>query len=342
MANDSPCCSDRRSVGGAIARGAGIFAGAVTAAAAAWILYSKFGIHHELPLPEALAADRDFFFTQIAGKVSYYHDRGVKGTPLVLVHSINAAASAHEMAPLFEHYRKERPVFALDLPGFGFSERSPRRYSPAMYAAALTDFLQSQVGEPADVVALSLSAEFAARAAAGYPKGFRSLTMISPTGFNARGSGVVSQRAYLPGASSKAYSLLAFALWGRPLFDLLTTRRSIEFFMQQSFEGVVPQELVEYAYISAHQPGAEHAPLHFLAGDLFTPDMAVQFYEPLEVPSLVIHDHDRHASFDMLPGVLHRNPGFREVKVAPTQGLPHFERPIETFAALDEFWKTLG
>lgn len=342
MADNSPCCSKRCGVGCSIARGTGIFAGAVTAAAAAWILYSRFGINHELPLPDALAADRDFFFTQNAGKVSYYHDRHAAGAPLVLVHSVNAAASAHEMAPIFEHYRATRPVMALDLPGFGFSERSPRAYSPALYAAALIDFLQTQVGEPADVVALSLGAEFATRAAAGYPRGFRSLTMISPTGFRARGTSVASQRAYLPQKKFNVYNALAFALWGRPLFDLITTRRSIEWFLQRSFEGIVPQEMVEYAYISAHQPGAEHAPLHFLAGDLFTPDMAVQFYEPLDVPALIIYDRDRYTQFDMLPGVLHRNPSIRAVKVAPTLGLPHFERPDATFAALDEFWQSLG
>jgi pimeloyl-ACP methyl ester carboxylesterase len=60
------------------------------------------------------------------------------------------------------------------------------------------------------------------------------------------------------------------------------------------------------------------------------------------VPALIIYDRDRYTQFDMLPGVLHRNPNIRAVKVAPTLGLPHFERPDATFAALDEFWQSLG
>jgi pimeloyl-ACP methyl ester carboxylesterase len=49
--------------------------------------------------------------------------------PLLLIHSVNAAASAYEVRPLFDHYRGRRPVYALDLPGFGQSDRSDRLYS---------------------------------------------------------------------------------------------------------------------------------------------------------------------------------------------------------------------
>ena len=60
-----------------------------------------------------------------------------QGPPLLLVHSINAAASAAELRPLHEHYRASRTVFTIDLPGYGFSERSDRAYTPALMTDAL-------------------------------------------------------------------------------------------------------------------------------------------------------------------------------------------------------------
>ena len=48
-------------------------------------------------------------------------------------------------------------MFALDLPGFGFSERSDRTYSPVLYRNAITDFLANVVGEAADVVLLPVA-----------------------------------------------------------------------------------------------------------------------------------------------------------------------------------------
>ena len=90
-----------------------------------WILYSRLVINHTAAPDPAVDAERKEMDTQAAGRLSYYYTPG-KGRPLVLLHSINAAASSYEMKPLFEHYRGKRPVYALDLPGYGFSEHSPR------------------------------------------------------------------------------------------------------------------------------------------------------------------------------------------------------------------------
>ena len=73
------------------------------------------------------------------------------------------------MKPLFDMYRNTRPVYALELPGYGFSDRADRNYTPELFAGAIGEFLE-QVGKPADVVALSLSSEFVARAALTLPR----------------------------------------------------------------------------------------------------------------------------------------------------------------------------
>ncbi|MDZ7753393.1 MAG: alpha/beta fold hydrolase [Gammaproteobacteria bacterium] len=112
--------------------------------------------------PEALDTRRAEIRSPRAGRIAYYADEGPAGHPLVLLHSINAAPSAFEMRPLFDHYRGRRPVFAPELPGYGHSERSRRPYSPELYAGAIENFMTTVVKGPADVVAFSLSAEFAA------------------------------------------------------------------------------------------------------------------------------------------------------------------------------------
>ena len=65
------------------------------------------------------------------------------GAPLLLLHSVNATASAAEVRPLFEHYRATRTVFALDLPGFGLSDMADQRYS----LRQMTDAVHATVDE---------------------------------------------------------------------------------------------------------------------------------------------------------------------------------------------------
>jgi len=311
-----------------------IFAGMFSGLVGFWILYSKLSIEHQAPLPAALNAPQRMVPTR-GGKVSYYADTTGEGTPLVLVHSINAAASAFEMKPLFEYYRGKRPVYALDLPGFGFSARDKRVYSPQLYANAIFDFLDQALDEPADVVALSLGSELAARSALMYPDTVRSLAMISPSGFALKPREIPEETVK---RAQNRHRLLAFPLWRRALFDLVATRASIRWFLQRSFVGEPPQSLEDYDFATAHQPGADHAPLYFISGLLFTPDARSVLYQRLEIPVLVLYDEDAYVSFDTLEMHVAQNDLWNAQRIAPTRGLPHWEALAETTAALNSFW----
>jgi pimeloyl-ACP methyl ester carboxylesterase len=306
-----------------------------------WLLYSAFGINHQEPLPPAVPAEQVRFSDEVAGFLSYYVDERAEGRPLLLVHSINAAASAYEMRPIFEHYRQLRPVYALDLPGFGFSERADREYTPTLYARAIAAMLD-RIGQPTDIVALSLGCEFAALAAQQRPEYVQSLTLISPTGFTARQNTVSSQRARQSDVSSGVYRALSFPLWGQALYDLLTTRRSIRFFLQKNFERPLDTGLLEYAYLTTHQRGARFAPLHFVSGLLFTPTIRQHVYASLMQPILVLFDRDPNVRFDTLPEWVTNHPNWRMVRIAPSKGLPHFERMEDAAAALEAFWSSIA
>lgn len=317
------------SVGGVIAT--------TIAALGGWIGYSALAVEHAVPLPPALDAEQRTFNSPTCGTLSYYADRRAGGRPLVLIHSINAAAAAFEMRPVFDHFRAARPVYALDLPGFGFSDRDDRDYTPQLYTRAIVEFVEREVGDDADLIAFSLSSEFAARAALDRPDLFRSLAMISPSGFQQRGSENSVQATGASGASERVLRVLKWRAWSQALYDLLATRTSIHYFLQRNFVGPVPPDLEEYAYLTTHQPGARFAPLAFVSGKLFTPDIRAAVYEKLQAPVLVLYDEDPNVRFDALPQMLQR-PNWRGARIRPTKGLPHWEKLPETAAALEQFW----
>ncbi len=283
-------------------------------------------------LPDALTAPREVFTTGDGWRLAYYADRSQPGRPLVLIHSINAASSSFEMRPLFQHYRSSRPVYSLDLPGFGHSERRATGYSPEVYGQAIAEFLDKVVQQPADLIALSLSAEFAARAARIVPDRLTSLVLISPTGFS-------PQSLPSPGVSKTVLRVLNLPVLSQALYDLVASRRSIRYFLGRSFMGAVPAEMVEYAHATSHQPGARYAPLTFLSTRLFTPDVSARLYARLtELPVLVIADQDPYIGFERLPAFVAEHPNWRTLALAPHKGLPHWEKLDATAEALDRFW----
>lgn len=315
-----------KGVGAAI----GSVVSAMTTAAAGWMVYSKVFVKHDVTLPPALGADREHFGGGYAGMLHYYYDRSGEGTPLLLIHAVNAAASAYEVRPLFERYRGQRPVYALELPGFGFSQRGDRPYTPRVFTNAIIGFLETQVQEPVDIIALSLSSEFAARAALERGPNVRSLTFISPTG--------LSKDAHERQPNEGLHRFLSFPLWSQAFFDLLTTRTIIRRFLDMSFYGEPDDRMVDYSYKTSHQPGARYAPLAFVSGKLNSPDIRETVYEELMHPVLVLYDEDAYTSFEALPGLMERHPNWRAERIVPTRGLPHFDQPEQTFQALNTFW----
>ncbi len=287
-------------------------------------------------LPPAVAGERHELDTP-AGRVGYYRAGVARaGRALLLVHSVNAAASAYEVRPLFEHYRFLRPVYALDLPGYGCSQRGDRPYTPRLMTdavAALADRVHREHG-PADAMALSLSCEFLARAAVESPHVFASLALVSPTGFN----GDTPRRG--PPGSTRArpgmYRIVASPGLSQALFALLTSRASIAYFLRRTFgSDRVDPGLVDYAYLTSHRPGARHAPLRFLSGYLFSGD-AFTLYESLRLPVWLAHGVRGDFQDYRLTRLVADRPGWT-VQVFRTGALPHFELLSDFTTLYDEF-----
>jgi pimeloyl-ACP methyl ester carboxylesterase len=271
-----------------------------------------------------------------AGRLSYYV--AGSGEPLLLVHSINAAASAYEVRPLFEHFQASRRVYALDLPGFGFSDRSARDYTPRLYADALLDMLEEIARDAGpvqlDAAALSLGCEFLARAAIERPDRLRSLALITPTGLR-RG-----ERLDGPAGSTRGNpvvrALFELPLWSQPFFDLLNSQASQRYFLKQTFGSyaAIDAGLLEYDYLTAHQPGAQHAPYAFISGALFSADIS-RVYESLDLPVWLAYG-TRGEFSDVDPAQLRDRDNWM-VQAFDTGGLPYFERLGAFCAAYEGF-----
>ncbi len=275
-----------------------------------------------------------------AGRLACYVDgeAGAGAGPMLLIHSVNAAGSAYEVKPLHDHYRASRRVYSLELPGYGHSDRSERVYTLRMMTdavLAMTEEIRRREGVAAiDALAVSLSSEFLARAASEQPDAYRSIALVSPTGFDRRGpyrgaSGSSRGKAWL-------YRFFTAPPWRRGLFDLLTSRRSIRFFLEKTWGSKnIDEGMLEYARLTTRDAGAHHVPYYFIGGYLFSADITT-VYESLRVPVWMSHgvrgDFVDYRYKDALSD--HSNWRFT---VFDAGAMPYFEHPAEFIAAYDGF-----
>jgi pimeloyl-ACP methyl ester carboxylesterase len=275
------------------------------------------------------------------GRLAYYSagpEIPGKFPPLLLIHSINAAGSAYEIKPLYEHYRQSRRVYALELPGFGHSQRGAREYTVRMMTDAIliaVREIQNDHGRgPIDALAVSLSSEFLARAVTEAPLAFRSAALVSPTGFRSRDANSSQRNGTRGKPGLRAF--LEFPLWSGGLFRLLTSRASIRYFLNKTWGSrAIDEGLLEYDYLTTHQPGAQHAPYYFVSGFLFSEDIT-RIYHSLTLPVWMSHgvrgDFVDYTNKKQVEGRANWT-----IRVFDTGAMPHFEAEAEFIAAYDAF-----
>lgn len=265
-----------------------------------------------------------------------YYSRPGKGRPIVLLHSINAVASAHEMRPLVQRLQREynRPIYALEWLGFGHSDRPETAYNPELMEGQLEHFLEKIVRarRPVDIIALSLGASYAAEVARRRPEMVRSLVALEPTGLGDE-----------PHRIGRVWSRLLFTLPGvqRAFYDRLTKPEALYEFARDNLFSAdygVPDEFVEHGAETARMEGASRPLDDFLGGRLF-PAQSRDTFEHLPQPVLIIHGtiaDRRMESYEELPDLVAR-PNTTVVAL-PTGALPHWERPGVVMERINEFF----
>ncbi len=264
-----------------------------------------------------------------------YYSRSGTGRPILLLHSINAVASAHEMRPLVQRLQRQtkRPVYVLEWLGYGHSDRPETSYTPDLLEEQLEHFLTKVIRHRTgvDVIGFSLGATYAAEVARRRPELIRSLVAIEPSGLGNE-----------PTEIGRMWSRLLFTLPGvqRAFYDRLTTPAALYDFARENLfspDFGVPDEYVEFGAETARVDGASRPLDDFLSGRLF-PDGVRDTFLHLPQPTLIVHGtiaDRRMESYTDLTDLGARP----NISVLPlrTGALPHWERPGVVMERISRF-----
>jgi pimeloyl-ACP methyl ester carboxylesterase len=216
------------------------------------------------PLENLIGGD-DAWFEWRGRRLFYAHRKARmrKGPPVLLLHGIHPAAWSYEWRSNVDALAEAHDVYALDLLGFGMSDRPQAKYSARLYLRLIDDFARQKIAEPAALVASSLTAAYAAVLGARDPGQYPSLVLIEPTG-------LVRHHDAATTGGDVARLVVDAPFVGSAVFNALASRRSLRHWLERAYVDLdfVTPELVAIYHRAANQPGARHGPAAFLSGHL--------------------------------------------------------------------------
>ena len=182
-------------------------------------------------------------FTTVDGRRIHYYEGG-EGPPLVMVHGI--ASRAADGALLYRQLMRARHVIALDLLGFGESDKpAGAEYSVPMQAELVRGFMDSVHVRDADVMGVSMGGWIALQFAAEHPERVRKLVLVSSAGLPFRST--LTERSFSPRTMAELRASFAMQTDNAskiPEFvmrDFLRRTSSKEFVVRRSMQSMLTQ-----------------------------------------------------------------------------------------------------
>jgi pimeloyl-ACP methyl ester carboxylesterase len=253
----------------------------------------------------------------------------VKGTglPLVLVHGFGASIG---------HWRKNIPalaeggyrVFALDLLGFGGSDKAPVDYSVELWQQLLKDFWHEHIQEPAVFIGNSIGALLSLAIAAHHPEIVAGGVLLNCAG----GLNHRPEELHFPLRQIMTIftNVVSSPGLGPFLFDRIRQKHRIRNTLRQVYgnKAAITNELVELLYQPSCDPGAQQV----FASIVTAPPgpQPTELLPLVQCPLLVLWGEDdpwTPVSGGRIFQEFARSQPIKFVSIPKTGHCPHDERP---------------
>ncbi len=205
-------------------------------------------------LRQAVGRNQDPIQFQDSGAVPIAS--AASGTPIILLHGFGASIGhwRQNLAPLAENHT----VYALDLLGFGASQKAPVNYGVSLWVEQVYDFWQTFIREPVILVGNSIGSLICLAVAAAHPDMVAGTVMISLPDPSVRAEAVPG---WLLPAIEAVESWFVSPIVLRPLFALVRKPAVVRRWVGFAYANpeAITDELVEILAGPAGDRGAARA-----------------------------------------------------------------------------------
>ncbi|PKM54417.1 Alpha/beta hydrolase [Petrocella atlantisensis] len=279
-------------------------------------------------IKEKLYHSRAHYYQWKFGKI-FYTVQG-RGSSLLLIHDTSADSSSYEYNKLIDTLAKNHRVYALDLIGYGKSDKPKITYTAYLFVQLLLDFRKNVIREKTSVLTSGRSNAYATMACLQNPEVFNSLIFINPGDFD--------DLSRNPKRKDKLNKfLIELPVIGTTFYNIMFSRLMIRRSLKNKFYNPIHLKL---AYIdtfreAAHLSGS--ASKYTYASDLchFNNVNIKEAISKINNNIFIIQGTRTNSDYEaLINNYKSLNPAIESSTIDRSKNYPHLEKPESTLEVL--------
>lgn len=241
------------------------------------------------------------------------------GNPVLLVHSLDVAASSEEWFRIRDKLAESHTVYSIDLLGCGLSEKPFMTYTNHIFAQLICDFIKVIIGKRTTVISSGNSSAFVISACDNDSTLFEKIILVSPEN--------PDKGQLIPGKRARTYkAILSMSVLGNLLYNIAVFRWNIRYNIRSDFyrKDRFTKDILDKCYEAAHR-GLSPRSLYSSIVCFYT-KKNIKFELSQINNSIVIFEgkHNKEAS-KVLREYMKVNPAVETVIIDDSNKYPHIE-----------------
>jgi len=254
------------------------------------------------------------------GKI-HYTKKGT-GNPILLIHNLTQGSSSYEFNSLIDALAEKNEVYAIDLLGYGLSEKCNMTYTNYLYVQLITDFIKTVIGRKTTIITSGDSSSIAVMTCHNDPEVVNNLIFINPQS--------LYQSNQIPTKQTKLLKLLIdLPIIGTLIYNMQTSKKSIEKQFKETY--FCDPALVDETYVKAYCEAAHlnNYKVKFAISSYLGRYMNINILHAIKEINnniTIIQGSDVPDRETILENYQYYNGAIESIVIDDTKLLPHLER----------------
>ena len=251
------------------------------------------------------------------------------GNPILLVHSLEVAASSEEWFKVIDNLAKTHTVYTIDLLGCGLSEKPFMTYTNHIFSQLISDFIKVVIGKRTTVITSGNSSSFVISACDNDSTLFEKIILISPE--------KLSNGHLIPGKRARTYkAILSTSILGTLLYNIAVYKINIKHNIKQDFyrKEKFTDDMLDKCYEAAHR-GLSPKSLYSSIVCFYTKKNIKFELSQIDNSIIIFEGRFNRDSSDITKEYVKINPAIEAVIIDDSNKYPHIENEKEFLKALN-------